>query len=50
MIPTDIGVASREAARAVIANHMNLVRFATRAVGTRGSPRVSAPLAGSRTY
>ena len=46
MLPSAIDIASREAVRAIHSNHINLTRFACRAVGTRGSPRVSAPLAG----
>lgn len=47
MIPTDDGVARRDVVRRVLSNHANTVRFSTRAVGSRGSPGVSAPLAGN---
>lgn len=47
MLPVDPAVAARDAARNVISNHANLVRFCLRAVGERGSPRVSAPLSGN---
>ena len=47
MLPVDPAVAARDAARNVIANHANLVRFCLRAVGQRGSQRVSAPLSGN---
>ena len=48
MLPMAVDVASREAVRVLHSNHINLTRFACRAVGTRGSPRVSAPLAGKK--
>lgn len=46
MLPVEVSVAAREAVRAVGNNQVNLIRFALRAVGSKGSPRVSAPLAG----
>ena len=45
MLPLSPTVASREAVRNILNNKDNLINFALRAVGTRGQPRVSAPLA-----
>ena len=46
MLPLDAAVACREAARRIIANHDKLALFSLRAIGAKGSPAVSAPLAG----
>ena len=45
MLPPSPTIASREAVRNILNNKENLINFALRAVGTRGQPRVSAPLA-----
>lgn len=46
MLPLDDRSARRDAVRRASANAHNLVMFMLRAVGSRGSPGVSAPLAG----
>lgn len=46
MLPVSEAVACREAVRALVSNHVNIVKFAMRAVGERGNPPVSASLSG----
>ena len=45
MIPSDKGIATRDAVRRSLGNKEKLVKFACRGVGKRGSPGVSAELA-----